>query len=226
MTVPCNDLSILCVTKAESCVLPCLRQLEIVAGYVGAEMVMVLDGVDEYLGQALPRVDSRGYIESVLDQAIAHTTRSYVFRIDDDESMPTSLISWLYNGGYRAAPHWKFSRAHLWGSEARFITNPPLWPDHQTRLSIRAMAGDRHTVHCGSPHGGGDLAPAPLLHHKFLVRGLDDRLGIVDRYEQAQAGAGYNFSVFSTPELVLPDIRTEFVSVACQWAMDDAKAVA
>lgn len=218
------DLSILCVTKAEECVLPLLRQLAEDSKTIGAEFILVADGREasirlnrmEVTTGDLPLIglarvfetETKGYIESVLDACINLTTGRYVLRIDDDETLPPPLVEWLRAGGYKRAEHWKFNRAHLiletpkQEEETRVITSPPLWPDHQTRLSIRDKSFGRTHIHCGSPHGGGDLCPYPIIHHKFVIKSRERREEIVKRYEGVQPGAGSGFRYFSLPELI------------------------
>lgn len=208
------DLSILCVSRGEECILPLLRKLAVHARDLNAECVMVADGdaakdsIGFYLegaGSKLFQLESSGYIESILDDAISLTTGRYVLRLDDDESLPDQTIQWLLSGEYLTHPHWKFARKHLWTDEYHYIANPPLYPDHQTRLSVREMSTGRTSIHCGSPFGGGELASigVDIHHHKFLVKTLDERLEIVKRYNQIHPGAGDNFRVFSVPEMVL-----------------------
>lgn len=216
----CHDLSIICVTKGEDCILPLLNNLTGLRLH-GTELVIACDGDEAYDRlYATPNVffnadyvrvvESKGYIESVLDEAVDLTSREYVFRLDDDESMPDELIRWLSEGEYRSHPHWKFNRAHLWRDERTIITNPPLWADHQTRLSTRALSYGRTSIHCGSPFGGGELAPYPIVHHKFLVKSLEERREIVKRYNSIHPSAGESFKVFSVPEDVIAesDIQT------------------
>lgn len=224
----CSDLSILCVTKGEPNVWHLLERMAGNALDLGAQFVLVADGPIALSGiKALnikwnPDFDylicqspeSKGYIESILDYCIdSFPTREYIFRLDDDESMPDELIQWLSCGEYRSHPHWKFNRAHLWRDEKTVITNPPLFPDHQTRLSTRALSYGRTSIHCGSPFGGGELAPYPIIHHKFLVKSLLERQDIVRKYDQAQSGMGHNFRVFSVPELVIPESEIQTSSL-------------
>ena len=211
----CHDLSILCVTKGEDCVLSLLSKLINQTQSIDAEIVLAVDGHNnherlkvyftELATFRIEFVESRGFIESVLDEAVDLTTREYIFRLDDDESMPDSLIEWLSRGEYREHPHWKFNRAHLWRDEQTVITNSPLWSDHQTRLSTRALSYGRNTIHCGSPFGGGELAPYPIVHHKFLVKSLEERRKIVERYDLIHPSAGESFKVFSVPEDVIQE---------------------
>lgn len=214
-----HDLSILCVTKAERCVLPLLETLSLVSRLSGSQFVLVADGQEAFKTIAynpmsgldpdrLFRIDSKGYIESVLDSCIGLTTGKYIFRVDDDESLPLPVVEWLKSGGYRESDHWKFNRAHLIArgnaetgdGETRVITNQPLWPDHQTRLSTREKSFGRNHIHCGSPHGGGDLAPYPIIHHKFVIKSREEREAILKRYDEIQPGAGGGFWQFSVPE--------------------------
>lgn len=217
--MPCDDLSILCVTRGEPCCIPLVERLVKQSNVLGAESVIVLDRISLDAGAfdlsleasqyatALYEVRSYGYIESVLNKAISYTTRRYVLRLDDDESISPQLLSWLVRCEYRSSDNWKFSRAHLWKvesplSESQVIVNPPLWPDHQTRLSTRDKAGNRKYIHSGSPFGGGEFCPYPIIHHKFVIKSQDERQAIVDRYERLQPGAGTNFLAFSVLEKV------------------------
>lgn len=207
-----SDLSILCVTRAEPHAIPLLRAMRSVAFATGGELVVAADGEEaeatlrrELIGPVIP-VRSAGFIESVLDEAIAGCSRDYVLRLDDDERCSQAMIRWLADGQYRREPHWKFSRMNLWGDEQHFLVTPHLWPDHQTRLSQRAMAGGRTSIHAGSPFGGGALAPVAILHEKFLVKSLAERREIVARYERLQPGAGVPFAPFSVPEDVYDSV--------------------
>lgn len=218
------DLSILCVTKAEPCVLPLLEVLSSASRKIDAELIFAVDGTAGFdVLRNMPwrfsgiyQIKTKGYIESVLDSCINLTTGQYVFRIDDDESIPPPLIEWLRAGEYKKSDHWKFNRAHLLKSavthhdseghalfstvEDRVIVSPPLWPDHQTRLSTRDKSFGRTHIHCGSPHGGGELAPYPILHHKFVIKSREEREEILKRYDEIQPGAGGGFWQFSVPE--------------------------
>lgn len=217
LTKTARDLTILTVTRAEDCIIPLLHRLIDVATALGVECVFVADGKPAFdtlysddkinRGSLIANIPSRGYIESILDEAIAHTSplRRYVFRVDDDESLPGSTVNWLASGAYRLRPHWKFNRAHLWTDEQHYIANLPLWPDPQTRLSTRELSLGRSTIHCGSPHGGGELAPVPIYHHKFLVKSLAQRQEIIARYNGIYPGSGSNFLAFSLPETYYAD---------------------
>lgn len=211
------NLSILCVTKAEPHALRMIGDLVASSQSLGCECVIVADGTQALAwlnnlglnGQCkLGLAASKGYIESVLDEAITLTTGDYILRIDDDERISAGMIEWLREQRYLSSPHWKFARAHVWHNNT-YILDHPLWPDHQTRLSTRELSGNRNTIHCGSPHGGGKLAPVVIEHWKFLVRSREQRQEIVDRYERLQPGAGNNFKVFSVPESVMSSINTE-----------------
>lgn len=226
----CNDLTFLCVTKGERQTYQMLGVMYLNSQALGARMLIAADdcSLPELTGRpglTITNVKSRGYIESVLDVALAAVQTPYVLRLDDDERLSPGMLDWLASGAYRTADHWKFPRAHLFGSPDLFLMVPPLWPDHQTRLSIREKAGGRKRIHDGSPYGGGKLAPCYIEHWKFLVRDVVERREINDRYERLQRGAGEHFRLFSVPEEVIPDIdRARYkADLAQRWAVVDAR---
>lgn len=203
-----RDLTILCVTKGEPYADAFLKHLIEVAEVLDAKYVIAVDDNYNALTSNLQvdrgrwlSVRSTGIIESVLQQAVDACDPGYIFRIDDDEKFSPSLIEWLKSGAYRASDHWKFPRVHLWGDTEHFINANPLYPDHQTRLSTKEKSGGRHTVHAGSPFGGGTLCPHPIEHHKFLVKSRDERLEIASRYDAIAYGAGSGgMLAFNDPE--------------------------
>ena len=205
-----SDLTILCVSKGEPYTKEFFRHFMLVADEIGAEVVLALDHPSEsgsvsemWTAKNVRwiRVKSSGFIESVLDEAISKCRTKFVLRLDDDEKCSPALVRWLKEGKYLAASHWKFPRVHLWKDQHTFINAVPLWPDHQTRLSLKELSGGRTTVHAGSPFGGGTLCPHPIEHHKFLVKDHAERLAIATRYEAVQAGAGsQGMLAFNDPE--------------------------
>lgn len=192
-------LTILCVTELGEHSGPFREQMRATAKAVGGEYV-------EYDGRGA------GCIEHVLDQAINWCKPGYILRLDDDESCSPALVDWLADGQYLAADHWCFPRLHLWPTVESFITSHSLYPDLQTRLSVKEKAGGRAVPHQPSPHGAGRCAAAPIVHHKFLVKPREERQRILDGYEEIQAGAGSNFRAFSLPE-TLTDVQTSPVTV-------------
>jgi hypothetical protein len=130
-----------------------------------------------------------------------------VLRLDDDERCSPAMVEWLMRGDYQLGTHWKFARVALFGSEWSAIDSPHLWPDHQTRLSVRAWADGRNAIHCGSPYGGGDLAPAAIEHHKFLVKNTEERLALAQHYDRVGgSGTGWNYP-FNVPELAYAEMQ-------------------
>lgn len=206
------SLSILCVTRGEPFALAFLRDTEKVAGHLFAEFVPVADG--EAASRALADcghvpycVDSAGYIESVLDEAVGFCRGDYVLRLDDDERISPAMVRWLGTRAYLGADHWAFPRANLWGDANSVLVNPPLWPDLQTRLSVKAKAGGRHGVHDGSPFGTGRIAPAVIEHHKYLVKDRAQREAQARAYDAARPGAGTDpvFWPHMLPEAAFPE---------------------
>src|SRR5688572_11243297 len=107
-----NDLSILCVTKNEPHAALSLQRLDAFCAQTGAELNILVDAelndnrhviLDGVRGPhvRIGFTHSAGYIESVLDDAIAFTTREYILRIDDDEALSPALDRWLKDGMYR-----------------------------------------------------------------------------------------------------------------------------
>jgi hypothetical protein len=208
MTAP--RLSILCITRAEPHAPYFLAALASLAHRLSAQLVLGTDGVEAYRvlhhsadvdDADLIRVESRGCLEDVHDQVLNACDGAYVLRLDDDEAATPAMQQWLERRDYEAHDHWKFARAHLWGGPDEFIVSNQLWPDHQTRLSVRAKAGGRTAIHCGSPFGGGELAPVVLAHHKFLVKSIAERRAVARRYDAIQPGAGTGgMLAFNVPE--------------------------
>lgn len=204
-----GSLSMVCLTTLETAVVPLLDEMRQAARATGAEFVIAADGREAYdraatlrIADVLVEVRTLGYLESALDYALQACTGEYILRLDDDERASDAMVLWLQDREYLHKDHWKFCRAHLWQNRSIALQMPPLWPDHQTRLSVKAKAGHRPMIHCGSPYGGGELAPVCIEHHKFLVRTRAEREAIVRRYDAIAPGAGTNFLPFQVPEAV------------------------
>lgn len=218
------SLSILCVTRLEPHAALFLSAMGTVASRVGAEFVLAVDGEAPERGfpdaDRVGYVHSKGYLESVLEDALTLCRGDWVLRLDDDERCSPMLANWLSTRQYVAHDHWKFPRAHFWPDECSVMMTPHLWPDHQTRLSVRGKAGGRTTVHAGSPFGGGEEAPVYLEHHKFLARSHAERLVIAMRYDRQIPGAGTGgMRPFSLPEDVYDKVKVvERGSGIVPWA--------
>jgi hypothetical protein len=214
-----SDLAILCVTRAQDYSFPFIEDMLELAEDTGAQLIIAADG--EPAARKLEGLDpvvvqSRGYIESVLDEAISYCDRDFVLRLDDDERVSYGMYAWILAQHYREADHWAFARAHLWPSTDEYVTSAPLWPDLQTRLSVKAKAGARTDVHVGSPYGTGRIAPCVIEHHKFLVRSLLERQALVETYNRIRSGAGSDFIAFSLPEVC--DLETAPYAAAVEAA--------
>jgi hypothetical protein len=201
-------LSILCVTRAQRRVLPLVeRMLDLSFRNKEWECVLAADGKDayselEYLSRfaRVVQVESAGYVESVLDEAIGACQGEYILRLDDDESVSPTMVRWLDRSAFIAEPHWCFSRAWLWLDPGHFLRMEPFWPDYQTRLSLKAQSGGRSLVHQGSPYGLGHVAPTTIEHHKLLLWSHRERLAHVAHYDQLSSGAGQASRGFYLPE--------------------------
>lgn len=180
-----SDLTVLVVSQYEPHADSFLNDLAVAAEALDARFV-------EHDGRGA------GVIEHVLDDAIATCPNGYILRVDDDERISLEMLGWLATGAYREQEHWAFPRMNLWPDADHFITSHSLWPDYQTRLSVKAKSGGRTGVHDGSPFGTGELAPCAIEHHKFLVRSEAERREILARYEALGADRGH--AQFSVPE--------------------------
>lgn len=195
-------LSVLVVSKLEPCSLRFIRAME----GIGQQLVIAADGDQAFLTAfeldveaTIVKVQSKGYIESVLDQSLEACTGDYILRLDDDELVSEAMREWLRSGAWTSADHWEFPRMHLWNDGV--LLTPQLFPDHQTRLSVKSKSGGRHGVHAGSPFGGGETAPVCLEHHKFVIKSHEMRLAIAQNYDRYCQGYGTgNMKPFSLPE--------------------------
>lgn len=202
-------LSILCVTRAERYALPFLEHMDALAQLLNAEFVIACDGEDaantisqsDLLCVYLTVSVQGPSLESVLDEAVAACRGTYILRLDDDEQCSDAMITWLCRGNYEEHDHWCFPRVHFWRNILTVIQSEHLWPDYQTRLSIKAKSGGRNQLHAGSPFGRGVIAPVAIEHYKFLVKSYAERQQIAARYEAFAAGFGIGVMLpYSLPE--------------------------
>lgn len=212
-----TDLSILCVSRLGGHAEPFVRDMQTLADDLGAEFVLGIDGyhllpIDPDLAPRATRLalKSDGYIESVLDEALSVCSGEYVLRLDDDERVSPEMAVWLEVQDYFNNNHWAFPRMHLWPDAEHYIANEPLWPDLQTRLSVKDMSGGRTQIHAGSPFGTGRVAEVAIEHHKFLVRDRVERAALMAEYRAIMPSAD-DWLPFSIPELFAEQIETRAV---------------
>lgn len=211
-----NDLTIVCISKVEAFASPFLLAMQDLARRVDAEFVIGADGrTASYRAHAqfhyarILELNSKGWLESVHDECVEQCTTPYILRLDDDEKTSPAMTEWLMDRCYRAADHWKFPRANMWTAHT-FINSPQLWPDHQTRLSVKSKATGRTSIHAGSPHGGGRVAPVAIEHYKFVVKTYIERAKIAHSYDKVQLGLGTGgMKAFNLPEDVYDEIPLE-----------------
>lgn len=204
-------LSILCVTQGQPYALPFLDKMCDLAGQLMSAEVVI--GVDDHANSefgvmidvnrpvTFRAVRSRGFIESVLDEMVAECKGEFILRLDDDECCSPAMIEWLTRGDYLAHDHWCFPRAHMWPDPDHVLIAPQLYPDYQTRLSIKQKSGGRPFIHSMSPFGMGEPAPVYIEHHKFLVRSR------AEREETARRWHSGGMTAFSLPEDVLQVVK-------------------
>lgn len=210
------SLTVLTVSKLDQCAIRFIKAMET----LGSQFVIAADGEQAFhsaseldVEATVVKVHSKGYIESVLDQALEACNGDYVLRLDDDELVSEAMANWLQNREWERRDHWEFPRIHLWGDGV--LLTPQLFPDHQTRLSIKSKSGGRHGVHAGSPFGGGETAPVCIEHHKFIVKSSASRLAVAQNYDRYCSGYGTgNMKPFSLPEEAY---HGQTVTIAAMW---------
>lgn len=202
------SLSILCVSLGERYSYPFIRSMQRLASFLRSEFILIADG--ERSNTALRGLypvtavlDGQGpSLEPILDDALGYCNGDYVLRLDDDEACSKAMVTWLKERRYEEHDHWCFPRTHLWPDRFTVIMNPTLYPDLQTRLSVRAKAGGRKLLHAGSPYGPGEVAPVAIEHYKFIVRTREERQALAARYDEYRDGLGTGPMLpFNLPEL-------------------------
>lgn len=202
-------LSIVCVTRAEKFAIPFLQQMEQLAQNLDAEFVIAADGqnalhalANEDFSCLIMMVNVLGpSLEEVLDKAVAACSGIYVLRLDDDERCSPAMVKWLEDLKYAGDDHWCFPRVHFWKNDTTALITEHLWPDLQTRLSVKSKSGGRIQLHAGSPYGPGQRAPVAIEHHKFLCRPYAERQAIAARYDAFHKGFGTGMMLpYSLPE--------------------------
>ncbi len=211
-------LSLLCVSRVDDCSLPFLSHLQDVAYELGAQFVLAADGSEAYRRASMESVlvHSKGYFESALDQALVACDGDYVLRLDDDERVSPAMMEWLKSGIWQSHDHWEFPRVHRW--QDGIILTPQLFPDYQTRLSVKAKSGGHHGVHSGSPFGGKEQASVCIEHHKFIVKDYRERRRIAAAYDAYHQGYGTGDMLpFSLPEDAYQGQKVKIVSRCDGW---------
>lgn len=206
------SLSVLCVSSGDNHSRTFVRKLRDMTRGLQAEFVLVAHGdqaTERFRNWALPPTGTvhsqKPWVESVLETALTFCSGSYILRMDDDELCSPAMVVWLAMEEYKKADHWKFPRTHYWNDLETVLMTPQLFPDHQTRLSLRHKAGGRTEVHAGSPFGGGSDAQVAIEHYKFLVKSYDERRRIAMNYDSFRRGYGTNgMLAFSLPEDAYP----------------------
>jgi hypothetical protein len=203
-----SRLSILTVSRCEPHSLRFLTHFRAVADILDAPFVLACDRCDPPPFPTADKtllVECKTTIEDVLAEVHLQCETPWVLRLDDDETLTAHAIEWLSRwirvDDQASAKAIAFPRANLWGSHKTRLDEEGLWPDFQVRL-IRREFETRDTLHQGL---GVDLvSPAAILHHKFLVKGREERESIADRYEATWEGAGRgeHYVRFTLPENV------------------------
>ncbi len=210
-----SGLDILCVTKGEQHVKFFITTLRNIADLLGARLVIGADGqaaadlCEPYADRLLVQ-SGKGYLESMINQAVEFCTGEYVLRLDDDELPSGGMVDWLQSGVFLEREAWLFARMNLWGDGMHFLANEQLWPDLQMRLARRELSGGWGGIHSPAPAAKlGVFSKQVIVHYKFVVRSLAERQALAERYEAVRPGAGYGpYQVYTLPELTLESVWT------------------
>ena len=213
-----TDLSILIITNGAPHAGPYLAKAGKLSRSLGAEYVIAGDGrqgmaaAKRYADVAV-QMYSAGYMESIYHASVQKCSGDYILRLDDDEEASPALIAWLSEHRYKDAPLWAFPRCKTWGGVDTFITNHPLWPDLQTRCGVKSQMGGRYNIHDGATHGTGRVAPVAILHHKFVIKSLEERKRIAANYDAVKSGCGTGatYGYYNLPEMCYTKISIALV---------------
>lgn len=192
-------LSILTITRCERHTPRFFTHFRALADILQAEFVVAYDrcekpdcGADRYVP-----VEAKFTCENVLAEAHSACAGDYVLRLDDDETLSPQGILCVAEAKLDGRV-FAFPRANLWGDEHHAIASGDLFPDCQTRLMPRERE-TRTQLHAGV--SADLLLNGMILHHKFLVKGIDERRAIAARYEANHPGGGTgHYLQFSVPE--------------------------
>lgn len=201
------NLSILCVSRCQDYTKRFFTHFRALADILGAEFVLAHDrcatpdcAADKYLP-----VETRGAIEDVLTAAHMACSRDYVLRLDDDETLSPAAIMAVAQADLSGRV-FAFPRANLVGDERTAVKSGHLFPDFQVRLMPKE-AETRTRIHEGLPADA--CLPGMILHHKFLLKTVDERRAIAATYESRQPGCGTgHYLQFSVPEDAFESIET------------------
>lgn len=202
-------LSIICMTRGSSNSFEFLGNIGSIARQLQAEFVVGVDGIREWpapLEWSVLPIQSNGYVESALNQLARHTHGQWILRLDDDESISPAMFEWLKERKYLGYPAWAFPTMALWGTKDKFIVSDPFWPDTHVRLTARHLAADWPDEPHGKPKWvkQAKVAPAAILHHKFLLKNYEERRRIADTYESKMEGGGHGRRlIYNCPEDVV-----------------------
>jgi hypothetical protein len=209
-----SSLSIVCVTNnAHPHVERFIQNMNWLAALLGAEFVLGLDrekaktsNLRKYATKAL-NLTADKLQEDVLDQAIAACSGEWVLRLDDDERISDSLLTWLMTGAYTSGRLYAFPCVYPYPDTNHILANPGMWPDLHTRLGRKELMFGVNHVHAGNPHGTGQVVPYAMEHHNLLVKTLEERRAKAALYESIRPGAGTlpEYVRYSLPEDFYPE---------------------
>jgi hypothetical protein len=212
-------LSILCVTDGKPhaehflCEMSDLSfrlHCEFIVGLDNFENMRTLDAI-HWIGHKIIHLPPHEVKlqECVLDEAIKACSGDYILRLDDDEKVSRSLEMWLMNKDYESGNLFSFPRVYMYPDTKHILCNEGMFPDLQTRLGRKELMFGVNSIHAGNPNGCGAIINKAIEHHKLIIKTLDERQEIKQRYDAIRPGAGSSrgYAMFNTPEEVFEQLE-------------------
>ena len=218
-------LSILCVTDGKLHAFYFLNEMSLLAKRLECEFIV---GDDQFKSEEdRKNLKMNGFIlsgeckfvmlpphkvglqECVLDEAVRACSGDYILRLDDDEKVSPALESWLMTKQYETGNLFAFPRVYMYPDTKHVLCNEGIFPDLQTRLGKKELMFGVNHIHAGNPNGTGVIINKAIEHHKLIIKTLDERREIKERYDAIRPGAGSDphFAQFNTPEEVFSQLE-------------------
>ena len=211
-------ISILCVTDGKPHAFQFLNEMSLLAKRLECEFLLALDGNNDNITAQYAFIDAIKYLcskhpiglqEQIMDEAVRACSGDYILRLDDDEKVSPALESWLLTRQYESGNLFSFPRVYMYPDTKHILCNEGMFPDLQTRLGKKELMYGVNHIHAGNPNGTGVIINKAIEHHKLIIKTLDERREIKERYDAIRPGAGSDphFAQFNTPEEVFEQLE-------------------
>lgn len=150
------------------------------------------------------RIDA-GYFEKGWNTVLSLVKHQWVLQIDDDEEISPAMEKWLCKGEWQhlGKDGFAFPCAWTFGDKQHYLMNDPVGHDSHIRLLKKQYSGREELPHSVPQRCRVAMTPYMILHHKFLVRSLEDRVATARKYEAMGEGLGFGKRLaYNVPEIV------------------------